>query len=306
MGTLFRITLYAPDQDTAHAGFRAAFARVGELDEILSDYKPNSELMRLCRVEAGRPVRVSSELFTVLAASQDLASQTDGAFDVTLGPVIRLWRQARKEKRLPARVEIAAALGRCGYKKLKLDAGTQTVSLASPEMLLDLGGIAKGYAADEALRVLRTHGLPRALVAASGDLSIGDAPPSKHGWRVGVDSLDAPSSNFTRVLTLNNAAVSTSGDSEQFVEFNGTRYSHIIDPKTGLGLTSRIAVTVIAPHGIDSDGLATAVSVLGAERGIEFLRRHEHAAAVIVENGRVIESPDFQSRLMRICLNSVQ
>jgi thiamine biosynthesis lipoprotein len=306
MGTLFRITLYASDTDVAHAAFSAAFARVKQLDEILSDYNPQSELMRVCRDAGRQPVQVSAELFTVLEASQELAQETDGAFDVTLAPVVHLWRQARKDQKLPARTTIDAALRRCGYRKLVLDRARRTVFLESPDMLLDLGGIAKGYAADEALQVLRGHDIRRALVAASGDLSIGDPPPGKDGWRVGIDSPGESSTDFARVLSLSNAGVSTSGDAEQFLDAGGTRYSHIIDPKSGMGLTRPITVTIVARRGIDSDGLATAVSVLGVRRGLDLIENRPNAAALIVEDGRLLESKDFQSRLMRICLNSVQ
>ena len=283
MGTLFRITLYAQDAATADAAFRAAFDRVKQLDEILSDYNPQSELMRVCAVAHERPVRVSAKLFEVLAASQHLAEETGGAFDVTLGPVIRLWRDARKQKRLPDPAALAEARGRSGFRNLVLDAAARTVSLKIPGMMLDLGGIAKGYAADEALRVLRDRGIRSALVAASGDLAIGDPPPGKKGWRVGIDSLNAPESKFTRVLELHNAAVSTSGDTEQFLEIGGVRYSHIIDPATGMGLTDRLAVTVIAEKGIDADGLATSVSVLGVQRGLEFVEQGTQAAVMIVD-----------------------
>jgi len=169
-----------------------------------------------------------------------------------------------------------------------------------------LGGIAKGYAADEALQVLRAHGMNRALVAASGDLSIGDPPPGTDGWRVGIDSPGKSNSSFARVLTLSTAGVSTSGDVEQFLDTGGTRYSHIIDPKTGTGLTKPITVTIVARRGIESDGLATALSVLGARSGLDLIESRPDAAALIVEDGRMFESKDFQSRLMRICLNSVQ
>ena len=230
-------------------------------------------------------------------AAYNLAEETGGAFDVTLGPVIRLWRDARKQKRLPDPAALAEARGRCGFRNLVLDAAARTVSLKMPGMLLDLGGIAKGYAADEALRVLRDHGIRSALVAASGDLAIGDPPPGKTGWRVGIDSLNAPESKFTRVLELRNAAVSTSGDTEQFLEIGGVRYSHIIDPATGMGLTDRIAVTVVAEKGIDADGLATAVSVLGMQRGLEFVEQRTPAAVMIVDSrGRVSQSSRFPPR----------
>jgi len=298
MGTLFSITLYAPNADAARAAFSAAFERIRKLDEILSDYKQNSELMQVCRSAHAAPVMVSPELFTVLEASERLSQATDGAFDVTLGPVIRLWRQARIEKHLPNPEQLAAAARRCGYRNLVLDSAHRTVFLKLADMQLDLGAIAKGYAADEALAVLRAHGITRALVAASGDLAIGDAPPGQPGWRVGIDSLDTPGSKFTRVLVVHNIAVSTSGDTEQYLEVGGTRYSHIIDPKTNLGLTQRIAVTVVASRGINADSLATAASVLGVQRGLGLIDRRNDAAALIVTRGpygtRTQESKRFR------------
>jgi len=272
MGTLFRITLYAADEQRAAAAFRAAFDRVRELDEILSDYKPDSELNQ---ISVGHPAKVSEDLFHVLAASQQLAEETGGAFDVTLGPVIRLWREARKNNRLPDRAALDEAGGRCGYRKLRLDRANRTVTLEQAGMQLDVGGIAKGYAADAALAVLKDLGIRSALVAASGDLAFGDPPPGQRGWKIGAGSA---------VLELRNAAVSTSGDAEQGLDAGGKRYSHIIDPITRMGLTSGITVTIVAPTGILADGLATAVSVLGAERGIELVKQKECVTALIILN----------------------
>ncbi len=293
MGTLVRIKLYAADAEQAKAGFRAAFDRIAQLDQTLSDYQPDSELNRTCRTAGGRPVPASADLFRVLAASQKLAEETDGAFDVTLGPVIRLWRQARKEKWLPPADALRQAAAFCGYRKLHLDAARQTVMLDQAGMQLDVGGIGKGYAAGEALAVLAQHGIRRALVAASGDLAFGDPPPGQRGWRIGIDSLDRREAGFTRVLELCNGAVSTSGDTEQSLEIGGTRYAHIVDPATGLGLTRGIAVTVAARHGVDADGLATAVSVLGPERGMALIEKRG-AAALIVVGGGVVESSRWQ------------
>ena len=299
MGTWFSITLFAPDPGKAQEAFTAAFQRIAQLDQILSDYKADSELTRVCATAHAHPVAVSQELFTTLEASWRLSDETGGAFDITLGPVIRLWRKAREAKRIPDSVELAAAARLCGYRNLVLDPAHRTVFLKLAGMQLDLGAIAKGYAADEALSVLRARGIRSALVAASGDLAIGDAPPGKPGWRVGVDSVDTPGSNFTRVLVLHNIAVSTSGDTEQHLDAAGRRYSHIVDPKTDFGLTSRISVTIVAAKGIDSDSLATAVSVLGPERGMNFVETKTHAAALIVTfpNGvaRVRESSRFHS-----------
>ncbi len=250
----------------------AAFRRVAELDQILSDYNPQSELSRVCDEAWRHPVSVSADLFAILAESQRIARATDGAFDVTQAPVIRLWRQARKDQRLPDPVAIAEAQQRTGYERLILDPGARTVFLKMRGMLLDVGGIAKGYTADETLKVLRARGITRALVAASGDLAIGDSPPETQGWRVGI---------FRHVFFLHNIAVSTAGDAEQFLETGGVRYSHIIDPKTGMGLTNRVAVTVLARTGIEADGLDTAICVLGAERGLDFVVRHTRVSVFI-------------------------
>jgi thiamine biosynthesis lipoprotein len=261
MGTLVRIQIYASGEAAAKSAFRAAFDRIAELDAILSDYRPDSELNRL-------PRHPSPDLYRVLEAAQQLAADSNGAFDVTVGAVTRLWREARREQRLPDPAALRDALRHCGYRKLHLDPATRTLTVDDPAMRLDVGGIAKGYAADEALSVLRRSGIRSALVAASGDLAFSDPPPGRRGWRIDAGG---------GVQELSNAAVSTSGAAEQHLG----RYSHIVDPTTGMGLTGSMTVTVIAPHGIDADGLATAVSVLGEERGMALIRTRSGASAIL-------------------------
>ena len=261
MGTLFKIVFFAPNETDARSAAAAAFARIAELNRIMSDYLPNSELMRLAQPPAGTAVAVSAELFDILQRSQQLAEASGGAFDVTLGPVVRLWRESRRTRRLPTDAERVAALRASGHAKLRLNSVDRTVTLLSPAMKLDLGGIAKGFAADEALAVLARRGLVHAMVAASGDLALGDAPPGTPGWKVELAPFDHPSREPLIVIAAN-VGISTSGDVEQFAEIGGVRYSHIIDPTTGLGLTTRVAVTVIARHATLSDSLATACSVL--------------------------------------------
>jgi FAD:protein FMN transferase len=295
MGTMFRIVLYAGNVADGRAAIRKAFDRVAELDAELSDYKPDSELNRLCRDGVGRDVAVSEDLYTVLKASQALADSTGGAFDITIGPVVRVWRKARQAKQLPSPAEIAEALRLTGYQKLHIGDHTARLDLAG--MQLDLGAIAKGYAADEALRLLRNQGFPEALVAASGDIAIGDAPPGKAGWKIGAETFE--SSN--RTLELHNAAVSTSGDTEQYVEIGGVRYSHIINPATGNGLTQRIGVTVIAEKAIDSDALATAASVVteqhGAAAALALIEvRGAKGIIVSASGGKMVESVSAKDR----------
>lgn len=284
MGVPFRLALYAPDEVSANRAARAAFRRVRHLNSVLSDYDPDSELSRLCRLSGpGRPVKVSDELLLVLSRSLALSRRTDGAFDVTVGPVVKLWRKARRNKTLPPADQLAAALDRVGYRQVRLDLEAGKVALMQEGMQLDLGGIAKGYAADEALRVLAEHGVTRALVDAGGDIVVGDPPPGKRGWTIGIASLDAPDGQPSRYLLLKNAAVATSGDAFQYIQIGGKRYSHLVDPQTGLGLTQRSSVTVIASDGITADSLASAVSVLGPHRGLELIDSRASAAAFVAE-----------------------
>ncbi|MGQ9523712.1 MAG: FAD:protein FMN transferase [Armatimonadota bacterium] len=262
------ITLYAPDISTAERACRAAFRRVAEIEQIMSDYRPTSELMRLCSKAGGEPVRVSDHLFFVLERAVLLSERTQGAFDVTAGPFVQLWRRARSTGQFPTERELSEAKERVGYRKMRLDAKRRTVQLLVRGMRLDLGGIAKGYALDCALAELRRWGVRRAMLEAGGDIVVGQAPPGSAGWRIRVDN--APPER--QWVLLASAAISTSGDTEQYVEHDGKRYSHIVDPRTGWGVTTRVAATVIARRGITSDSLATALCVLGEQEGKKLVR----------------------------------
>jgi len=280
MGTRFRILLYAPKEKAAREAAADAFARIAFLNGIMSDYDNTSELMRLCAQAGGPPVPVSSELFFVLSKAQEVSRQSGGAFDVTVGPVVKLWRMARRLRKLPDAKKLAEARALVGWQNVRLDKEKRTVQLLKRGMQLDLGGIAKGYAADEALVVLNKHGIDRALVAAGGDIAVSGPPPGADGWKIAIATL--PGEKDPGRLLLHHAAVSTSGDAEQFVEINGTRYSHIVDPRTGIGLTTRMSVTVVARHGIDADSLTKVVAVLGPEEGIKIIEAHEGASARLV------------------------
>jgi thiamine biosynthesis lipoprotein len=286
MGTLVRVTVYTPDEQSANAAFRAAFDRIRALDDILSDYKPESELNRITKTAIDRAMPVSEDLFTVLRASQDLAEATAGAFDVTQAPVIQLWREARRSGRMPEAAGLQAAAARGGFRKLHLDSQRRTVRFDTGGMALDVGGIGKGYAASEAIEALGARGVRSALVAVSGDLAFSDAPPGERGWRIRIHSADPAVLGVPDVLELTNRAVSTAGSSEQHADINGRRYSHIIDPSSRMGLVDDLTVTVVAPHGLEADGLDTAASILGAERGLALIESHPDAAALILQRTR--------------------
>ena len=282
MGVSFKLVLYAADETLANRGSQAAYARIAELNSLLSDYDTQSELVRLCsQAPTAESVPVSPELWHVLSRSQSLAERTGGAFDVTVGPFVRLWRRARRSGKMPSEERLQQARQAVGFKWLLLEP-SGGVQLLRPGMRLDLGGIAKGYAADEALAVLQAHGIRSALIDASGDIVLGEAPPDGKGWQIGVVPLTDNDSEPSRFLNLSHRAVATSGDAWQFIEIDGTRYSHIVDPRTGLGLAERSSVTIVAPDGITADSLATAVSVLGPVEGLELIETMPHAEGVVV------------------------
>ena len=281
MGTTFRVVLHAPDADTAARASRSAFDRIADLDRRLTDYRDDSELMRACREAVRHPVPVSPDVFRVLSIAQQLARRTEGAFDVTAGALTRLWRHARRQGTLPDAAEIDAARAATGYQLMRLGADDQALWLEREGVRIDVGGIAKGYAADRALEVLRSAGLTRAMVVAGGEMALGDPPPGACGWRVAIAPLEPTIEPGS--LEVANAGVSTSGDAEQWMEVDGVRYSHILDPRTGRPLTRRLAVTVVAPDATTSDMLATAVAVVGDREGPRLADEYGAAALMTVE-----------------------
>lgn len=287
MGLPFRVTLYAPDEATAKAAADAAFERVSQLNAVFSDYDPDSELSRLSRTSgSGRFVPVTTELWKVLERAQALAARTDGAFDITVGPLVNLWRRQRRKRELPSPDLLQEMKARVGWRNLELDPATKSARLLVPEMRLDLAAIAKGYAIDAAVKTLRARGIHRVLVSGSGDMMAGDPPPGQPGWKIEVAPLDTAEPTPAEVVLLDNSAIATSGDTFQRLEIDGVRYSHIVNPQTGIGLTDHSVVVVLAPDCVTADSLSTAVSVLGPERGMALIEETPGVAARIVRQPR--------------------
>ena len=254
MGQDARIVVYAPDETTAQQACHAAFERIAKLDAIMSDYRKDSELMQLSDKAGGPPVRVSPELFLVLSRAAIVSRLSDGDFDITVGPVVGLWRKARKTGLRPVPSELARARKLVGWRMVVLNEKEQTVQLEKAGMRLDLGGIAKGYAADEAQKVLKGFGIKRAMVDI-GDIVLSDAPVGSKGWKIEVPDSKKPE------MLLSNCALSSSGDTEQYVVIDGVRYSHVVNPHTGEALRNRVQSTVIARDGLTSDPLSTATTI---------------------------------------------
>lgn len=296
MGLPFRIVLYAKDSVSAQHASDAAFARVKQLNDILSDYDSDSELSQLWQTSgSGKAVKVSDDLWNVLTNAQSFSEKSGGAFDITVGPVVNLWRYARRVKRLPDPAKLAKARKAVGYRNIRLSTNEHTVQLLVPDMRLDVGGIGKGYALDQAMTVLKTNGISRALVSGGGDMAVSEPPPGKDGWKVELGEVET--NGPKEFVFIKNCGLATSGDMFQRLEIDGKRYSHIVDPRTGIGLTDHSLVTVIAPNAMTADATSKPVSVFGPIEGLKFVESIPGAAVRIVrkpqEKVEVVLSHNF-------------
>ena len=298
MGVTWQISVYATDAEVARKGVQAALDEVSRLEQVLSDYLPTSELCRLsAAAPTAQPVSVGDDLWQVLVQAVALREQSGGAFDPTVGPLTTLWRQARQSGRLPAPDQLDQARRAVGPNTLTLHQRQQAVCLHGPGMRLDLGGIGMGFAIDRALAVVQTYGITVAMVDASGDIGVIGCPPGKAGWQVRLDPLgrqpqqQAEAPQRPCVVTLVDAAITTSGDAFQAVVIDGVRYSHIVDPRTGLGVIGPTGVTVIAPTATQADAVATTLSVLGPGEGLPLVEGIHGASARFVrsEDGKAVE-----------------
>lgn len=284
MGSMFTIVLYAENDSIANLASSAAFDRIEELNRIMSDYMENSEINHLSQSSgSGTSVKISDLLFEVLKESIWVSELTDGLFDVTAGPITQLWRSIRlmSEPEIPNETELTNLLERTGYHNIRLDSKNQTVELVKEGMQLDLGGIAKGYAADAALTVLKQFGINSALADAGGDISVSNAPPKREYWETIVIGNQSENNPSYLILALNNMTAATSGDRYQYIEIDGLRYSHIINPKTGVGATDLIQATVIAEKGAHADALSTALTLMDPKKGIELINSLKKTEAII-------------------------
>ncbi|MDG2282936.1 MAG: FAD:protein FMN transferase [Longimicrobiales bacterium] len=272
MGTTFRIVAYSENADVARAAAAQAFGHVARLDSLFSDYRPDSEVTRLTQqATIGRYVPVSTELWSILLEANQWSDRTSGLFDVTVGPLSRLWRWSARRAELPDPGRIRHAREAVGFQGLIVDAHEPQVKLTRAGMALDLGGIAKGFAADAILNILARHGIDAALVDAGGDIAAGAPPPRSDGWLVALPDGDS--------LRIAHSAVATSGDVERHVIVNGVRYAHIVDPRTGLGVIRAQTVTVGAPTATSADVLASVLSIMDAPSGHALIQRTEGAWA---------------------------
>jgi thiamine biosynthesis lipoprotein len=287
MGTFARVVAVTEDSATANSSIEAALEQIENVDELMSDYKPDSQISIVNRDAFKRAVVVSESTFEVLQESIEFSKRTGGAFDITVGPLVEVWRSAADTNSVPGDDELALARSKVGYENLILDANDMSVRFAVDGMKLDLGGVAKGYAVDKAVEAMQKAGAVGGMVDVGGDIRCFGSPRGKSRWRIGLqDPADTQdlvgAGQYTLVLKLKDAAIATSGDYRRFTLIEGERFSHIIDRKTGAGAKGLSSVTVIAASAIDADALATAVSVMGAEKGLALIETVPKTEAILI------------------------
>lgn len=302
MGTLYTVVAYGRDQTFLAEVVSQVFDEIDQLDRQMSNYKPESELSAINRDAAQRPVTVSPELFGLLEYSLRASRESGGDFDITVGPLMKLWGFFRGEGRLPGAPEIIAVQERIGYQHVQLDAERRTIRFDAPGVELDLGGIAKGYAVDRAADIMRNDGVPAALISSGGSsiYALG-SPPGEHGWKVTVRDpfhADQPAN----VLRLQNFALSTSGNYEKFFKINGKIYCHIMDPHTGWPVQNMLSTVGAAPTGVETEALTKIFFVGGVDKARQYLATHANALGILYQPGdqpqtfkrTVLRSKSFQ------------
>lgn len=288
MGSPFNLIFYHADSTAAYQLATECFLLVDSLNTIFSDYDTASEINRLPK-QADQPARVSDELFSMIVFSNRAWEKSGKTFDITLGSLTRLWRTARNEKRFPSPDEIKNAKSASGFENVVINLSDKTISFKKPGIRFDFGGIVKGYAAQKVIDYLKDRNTDIALADAGGDIVMNNAPPGKAGWTIGINLPESEHALWDKKLELKNCAVATSGDVYRYIIHEGKKYSHIIDPRTGYGVTSQRNVTVIEKDGTTADWLATACSILPIKKALRLVKKEKAALLIaVLKNEKIV------------------
>jgi len=297
MGSPFNLILVANDSSKASIIARDCFRLIDSLSQIFSDYDSSSEVSKINALAGIRPVGMSPAMLDLILQSKLAYRKSHGAYDISIGPLSLLWRKARKNKEFPPASSIDAARKLVGFNWIQIDRKASTIYLSKKGMRLDFGGIAKGYITQWVIDYLKNRGIREALADAGGDISMSGAPLNSKGWLVGVNIPETTDDLLNQQLQLANISVATSGDAYQYLEKNGVKYSHIINPKTGHGVSWLRNVTVIAPQGATADWLATACSILPLEEAKKLALTNQAQLLITTLQNRKIKyysTPSFK------------
>jgi thiamine biosynthesis lipoprotein len=281
MGTRFELVAVAPDSSTANAAISAGVREIQRIEALISEWQPTSQTSAINRNAGIKPVVVDQELYDLISRSKRISKITGGAFDISFAAADKIWKFDGSMKRMPAPEEVAASVKNIGYEKIILDPTAHSVFLKEPGMKIGFGAIGKGYAAGRARDVMRKMGIKSGVVNAAGDLTAWGNQPDGQPWFVGIAD-PAEKDKVFSWLTVNETAVVTSGSYEKYVEFNGKRYAHIIDPRTGYPVSGLKSVTIVCPNAELADALATATFVLGKEEGLYLINQLKGVECLII------------------------
>ncbi|MCI4625017.1 MAG: FAD:protein FMN transferase [Candidatus Magnetoovum sp. WYHC-5] len=284
MDTVATITVVADSEGQAEGVIDASFKALGEMEQMFSMFKVDSEIGVLNENAGGNSVRVSRDTLELLKESVEIGRLTGGAFDVTVGPITRLWDFTEKKKK-PSKEKMAEYLPLVDYRNIVLDEVAGTVLLKKMGMVVDLGGVAKGYAADKVVEILKKQGIKAGVVAIAGDIKVFGFKDINQPWKIGIRAPRGESDEIIGVLNLVDQAVSTSGDYERFFIENGERFHHLINPATGYPVNDFQSVTIVNEKGINTDALSTAVFVMGKKRGLQFIKDVGLRAFIVFNDG---------------------
>jgi FAD:protein FMN transferase len=266
MGSTFTVVAYGEDRDQLQSAVQSALEEARRLDQLLSNYRPESEWSQVNREAADHPVHVSPELFSLLAACVEYSRQSEGTFDITVGPLMKIWGFYKGSGHLPHRAEVRGALDNVGYKGIILDAKNQTVKFGRKGLEMDPGGIGKGYAVDKLAEVLKDNGIRSALISGGGSsiYAIGNPPTDPQGWKVNIKDPRNTSKSVASVYLKDNS-MSTSGSYEKFFYAEGKLWSHIMDPRSGYPSMGMLSVSIVTPRTIDSEAWCKPYYILGRD-----------------------------------------
>lgn len=294
MGSAFEITVVGDDANQANKHIDAAVAEIKRIENLISSWDKDSETSAVNRNAGLKAIRVKKELFQLIERAKGISKLTDGAFDISYAAVDRIWKFDGSMKQIPAHKDIKLSVATVGAKHIELDAKNNAVFLKKKGMKIGFGAIGKGYAADKTKTLLQERGVTAGIINASGDMNAWGAKPNGDPWRVAISNPMNKNKVFA-LMPLQNRAVVTSKDYEKYVRFNGVRYAHIIDPRTGYPATGLISVTVFAPKAELADALATAVFVMGKEAGIDRINQLPDVDCILIdENGKISTSKNIE------------
>ena len=298
MGSAFNLIIVSADSNKANHLARKSYELVDSLNHIFSNYDSSSELSKINASAGLLPYKMSTAMLDLVQKSQYAYIQSKGAYDISIGPLSSLWRNARKAKLFPEASTVLATKKLVGLNQVKINKRLGTIFLPNANMQLDFGGIAKGYIAQWVINFLKANGIQQALVDAGGDIVMSGAPLNQQGWLIGVNLPETTDDLLNKKLQLSNCSVATSGDVYQFIEYKGVKYSHIINPLTGYGVTNLRNVTIIAKTGATADWLATACSILPIKEAKQLAISHQAALLITtLKNGKLVfeATPSFKN-----------